>query len=629
MCGICGVYDYQRGAPVARELITRMAETIRHRGPDEEGVYLAGPVGLGHRRLSIIDLAAGQQPMTNEDGRLRIVFNGEIYNFPGLREELLRRGHRFTTTSDTEVILHQYEEDGFECVRKFRGMFAFALWDERQQLLFVARDRLGVKPLVYTVRDGRFSFASELAALLADERLPRELDPLALDEYLTCQYVPAPRTIYRGVHKLRPAHYLVIGKNGIERDEPYWSVSFARQEPLPEDQYVEQFRERFEESVRIRLISEVPLGAFLSGGLDSSATVAAMARLTREPVKTFSIGFSEKRYDETRYARMVAQRYHTDHHELTVKPDALEVLPKLVRHYGEPYADSSAVPTYYVAKMTRQYVTVALNGDAGDENFAGYERYLALKLARAANVIPAPLRRRLFGSLGKMLSTADERKGLPSKLRRFSLMMAEDDDFDRYLHLVRFFSPAEKAELYGGDLKQALAGANAEDYLRRQYALTDSPDAIERFLHLDLLTYLPEDLLVKVDIASMANSLECRSPFLDHTLVEFAASIPFAHKLRGVTGKYLLKRALRGTLPDPILDRAKMGFGVPVAEWFRGELRAFVQEQLLAPGNAASRYFEPAALQRLVTEHQSGFRDHGSRLWALLNFELWHRQFMK
>jgi len=628
MCGINGIYHFQATADVDQKLVRRMTEVLTHRGPDDEGFYFDDRVGLGHRRLSIIDVAAGHQPLGNETGRIQIVFNGELYNFQELRKNLISQGHRFKTNSDTEVIVHQYEQDGVGCLEKFRGMFAFAIWDADRQQLFAARDRLGQKPFVYAEREGKFYFASELKAILEDRTFPRQLDPRALDHYLTYQYVPAPMTIFRGIYKLQPGHYMLVNRQGIVREEPYWQLSFKDKLQLREEEYCERFRTLLDEATRLRLISEVPLGAFLSGGVDSSAVVASMAKLSAKPVKTFSIGFTEKRYDETAYAAQVAARFGTEHEQLTVKPNAIDILPKLIWHYNEPYADASAIPTYYVAQMTRQHVTVALNGDAGDESFAGYERYLAMKIGQGINVVPRALRKEMFGALaGFLASGADEKKGFFSRTRRFSSMMKEEG-VDRYLHLVRFFERAEREKMYRPSLRQSLQSSWAEDYIREKYAATDAPDEVERIMQLDINTYLPEDLLVKVDIATMANSLEARSPLLDHKLVEFAARVPLEYKLRGRTGKYLMKQALRGILPDQILDRSKMGFGVPISEWFRGELSGYLEDHLFAADCASREYFDMDFLRQLSDQHQNRFRDHGYRLWALLNFELWHRQFM-
>jgi len=629
MCGICGLYNFGSGEPVAEELLRGMMAALRHRGPDAEGTYLSPTcpaLGLGHTRLSIIDLTGGCQPMANEDGAVWVVQNGEIYNYRELRRDLEARGHRFQSESDTEVILHLYEEHGTACLGHLRGMFAFALWDERRRRLFLARDRLGVKPLVYWTDGERFAFASEARALLRLPGVPRELEPEALHHYLTLAYVPSPLTMFRGIRKLPPAHFLLVGER-VGEPTRYWEPGFDREEPRPEAEYAEALRETLREATRLRLRSDVPLGAFLSGGIDSSITVALMSTLTEEPVKTFSIGFAERAYDELAYARLIAGRYHTDHHEFTVRPDALAVLPRLVWFYGEPFADSSALPTYYVSQVTRQFVTVALTGDAGDECFAGYPRYQAVRLASYFDGLPGWLRRVLTIPLWQQLPAGLEQKSPLRRLKRLLGALALPPE-TRYLTWIAYFTEEQKRSLYQADLTRATAHLSTAHLFEERFAEVAGRDPLTAATYVDLMTYLPDDLLVKVDVASMAHALECRSPFLDHKVVELAARMPIGLKLRGRQSKYLLKKTFADLLPEEILHRAKMGFGMPIARWFRGELRGFLTDVLLGPPARARGYFQMPVVQQLITEHANGVFDHGYRLWALLWFELWCRMFL-
>jgi len=625
MCGICGVYNYKTRTGVAEELLWRMSRVLEHRGPDDAGVISLGPLGLAHRRLSIIDVAGGHQPMSNEDGSVWLVFNGEIYNFPELRQQLEGLGHIFRTRADTEVLVHLYEEEGVECLARLRGMFAFALWDGRAEQLLLARDRLGQKPLVYTLTRYGLAFASEIKALLEWEEIPRRVNVQALHNYLTYQYVPAPETIFEGIYKLPPAHYLVCRKGEVEV-ERYWRLSF-RYSRLSLAEYEARIREELREATRLRLISDVPLGAFLSGGIDSSAVVATMAELVDQPVRTFSIGFEEEEFNELEYAREVAKMYGTRHEEFVVRTEAKEVLPKLVWHYNEPFADPSAIPSYYVAKMARRHVTVALNGDAGDESFAGYERYVADWLAGLYLKLPQFMREKLIPALLSFLPVSPYEQALPNKLRRF-LDLLSSPYAERYARLICAFSEEEKRSLYTPQLLAELDGADSLMRLVDLYAAADAPDVVGRALFVDMFSYLPDDLLVKIDIATMANSLEARSPFLDHKFIEFAATIPGELKLRHGQTKYILRRALRPLLPGRILRRKKAGFSVPIAEWFRGELRNFVYDLLLDKRTLARGYFRPEALTGMLEEHTSGRRDHAFRIFTLLNLELWHRIFI-
>jgi asparagine synthase (glutamine-hydrolysing) len=634
MCGICGIAALGEDAAFDERTIDRMRAALDHRGPDDSGTYVAefqggqgaGRVGLGHARLSIIDLATGHQPLSNEDGTVWIVFNGEIYNFQELRPELEARGHRFRTHSDTEAIVHLYEEKGPDCVRDLRGMFAFAIWDGPRRRLFMARDRLGQKPLAYRLEPRRIVFGSEMKAVLRAPGVPRELDVEALHDYLTYQYVPHPKTMFRGIRKLPPAHYL-LWEEGQARVEEYWRPPFGPGARRSEGEYVDRLRVLMTESVRLRMIADVPLGAFLSGGMDSSIVVGLMAGLSSSPVKTFSIGFEEKRYDELEYARIVARRFGTEHRELVVRPNAVEIIPKLVRHYDEPFADSSAIPTFYVSEMTRAHVKVALTGDAGDEGFAGYPRYRAIKLAQLFDRLPGPLRRGLAGRMWRYFPASVEAKTFRRRLRRlFEALNLPPRE--RYVRWCAIFDDERKEALYSPELRARLAGIRSARVFDEEYEKVAEMDFLGATTFVDFMRYLPDDLLVKVDIASMAYGLECRAPFLDHKLVEFIGEVPTGLKLRGMTPKYLLRRAFGDLLPKEIMGRAKMGFGVPIAEWFRGDLKDYVRDALLDSTALGRGYFDPAYVRRLVDEHVSARWDHGYRLWSLLMFELWCREYL-
>lgn len=634
MCGIAGILDL-KGRGVERSRVERLCAQLVHRGPDEEGYYAGGGVALGQRRLSIIDLSSGRQPMGNEDGTVWVTFNGEIYNFQELRLELESQGHRFATSSDTEVILHAYEQHGEACLSRFRGMFAFAIWDSNRKRLFLARDRVGKKPLFYVEADGQFVFASELQALLQHPGVSREPDLSAIDDYLTYGYVPAPSTAFRGVFKLPPAHHLTIqltddGAGVRERKvECYWSLDYQPKLDLDEEDAADALLDVLTEAVRLRMVADVPLGALLSGGVDSSVVVALMSRLSSRPVKTFSIGFDEKEFNELPYARLVARRYGTDHNELIVRPDAQEVIPTLVRHYGEPFADSSAIPSYYVAQLTRQHVKVALNGDGGDESFAGYDRYWATGLADKYQKIPSALRRRVIEPLAALVPDSLPRKNRLGRGKRF-LEAASEPASLRYLRWVTYFSPEQKRHLYTPEFQDRLAGHDGKTWLLNLFdeLRRGGAHGLDAILAVDVRSYLPYDLLVKMDIATMANSLEARSPFLDHKVMEFSAQLPSRFKIRGSTQKYLLKKIARKLLPAECLDRRKMGFGVPVGEWMRGPLRPLLEDVLLSPRHAQRGLFEPEAVREMVRAHVEGSKDNTFRLWALFWLELWMREFV-
>lgn len=628
MCGIAGRLNADPEAPVSAELLRRMAGLLHHRGPDDEGVYTDGPLGLASRRLAIIDLSPhGHMPMSNETGTVWIVLNGEVYNFQELREELVARGHRFRSRTDTEVVVHLYEEYGTACLERLRGMFAFAIWDARQQTLLLARDRLGKKPLFYCAHPRHFSFASEPKAFLADPDLPREPDPVALHYYLTYQYVPSPYSAFRGLQKLPPAHYLLVRPGEAPRVTRYWKLSYGRKIRRSESALCAELRERIEEAVRIRMVSDVPLGAFLSGGLDSSAVVAVMSRISRQPVKTFSIGFDEDGYNELPYARRVAALFATDHHEFIVKPKAVDVLPQLVWHYNEPYADSSALPTFYLSRLAREHVTVALNGDAGDENFAGYPRHVALQWVGWFQRLPRGVRRSLAAAAGRIPSNLPPRH-LLSYAKRFMGRLPDTTPSLEYGRWISHFTASMKAGLYTDDFAAQVGGIEAFDVLFGVFAASDAPDLTDAALDADVNLYLPDDLLVKVDIATMAHSLEARSPLLDHPLMEFVASIPSRQKVRFGIKKYLFKKAVAPWLPREIIHRDKQGFGVPLDRWFRGELRELARDTLLSQRAVGRGYFRREAVMRLLDEHVTGAANWHHHLWNLLMLELWHRMFI-
>lgn len=626
MCGVAGKLNLD-GRPVDPEQLTAMAQLLAHRGPDDQGVYVDGPLGLAHRRLSILDLSpAGHQPMGSEDGRLWITFNGEIYNFLELRRMLESKGYRFRSRTDTEVLLYLYAEYGPECLRHLRGFFAFALWDAGRRRLFAARDRLGKKPFFYYFDGRTFLFASEIKSLLQDPAVVARPDIQAIHHYLTYQYVPSPWSAFEGIRKLPPAHYLIL-EDGHLSTARYWQLDYRRKVPMSEPAAAEALLDHLREAVRLRLISDVPVGAFLSGGIDSSAVVAMMSQVSNAPVKTFSIGFEEADYNELAYARKVADKFGTEHQEFVVKPQAVEILPKLVWHYNEPFADSSAIPTYYLARMTRARVTVALNGDAGDENFAGYDRYAGARLAHYYDQIPAPLRRSFEAACRKLLPASANPRGWISKGRRFVESMS-GDPARRYCRWVSHFSPDQKAALYSPAFRAQLNGFDSEQILIDRLHGSSASNIVEVILDADVQTYLPDDLLVKVDVATMAHSLEARSPLLDHVLMEFAASLPVDFKLRRFTKKYILKKALTGILPPEILHRPKMGFGVPIDHWFRHDLKSMTYDILLSESCRSRGYFDPTFVRRMVDEHVAGTARWHHQLWNLLLLELWHRTFI-
>ena len=625
MCGIVGIVR-RDGASVDRELLARMNDAIRHRGPDDDGFYFSDGVGLAMRRLAIIDLKSGQQPIHNQDGTAWIVFNGEIYNYRELREQLEKLGHKFYTDSDTEAIIHAYDEYGTDCPKHLRGMFAFAIWDGRAKSLFLARDRVGKKPLLYVQINGQLVFGSEFSALLTHPDVSRDVDFEAIHYYLSFICVPAPLTAYRAIRKLQPGHSL-LWRNGEIKIERYWQLDFSQKLKISEAEAGERVIELLHDAVRVRLMSEVPLGAFLSGGIDSSAVVALMAQESSEQVKTFSIGFDEQDFSELHHARRVAEHVGADHHEFIVRPDAMEILPTLVEHYGEPFADSSAIPSYYVSRETRRYVTVALNGDGGDECFAGYERYAAMNLAQRYASLPGALREGVIGNVVKAFPGFESRPNPVRKAKRF-VAAASMPPVERYLRWISAFDEEAKRDLYSDGFRHEAAKFRTASIIEPWFAKANGAGSVDAALLTDTMTYLPNDLLVKMDIASMAVSLEARSPFLDHHLMEFAASLPEKLKLRRLTTKYLLKRVLRKLVPAENLTRRKMGFGVPIGDWFRGAMQPFLRETLLSDKALARGMFKPEMVRGIIDQHVEARNDHTHRLWSLLMLELWFQRFI-
>jgi asparagine synthase (glutamine-hydrolysing) len=624
MCGIAGQLRHD-GRPVDPMLIERMSAALEHRGPDQRGAHVDGPVGLGIQRLAVVDRRTGDQPVANEDGSVVVVLNGEIYDHDELRTRLRASGHQFRTRSDTEVIVHLYEELGPDCVHHLHGMFAFALWDARRRLLLIARDRVGKKPLLYAWRDGILSFASEMAGLLVDPELEREVDPVALDRYLAFGYVPDPLSALRGVRKLEPGRRMIVRDGRLTIDR-YWRPDYATKlDSVDEDEVAERIRHELRAAVRRRLVADVPVGAFLSGGIDSSAVVAAMARESAEPVRTFSIGFESSGFDELPHARRIAELYGTDHREFVVRPEAIEIVPRIVRHHGEPFADASAIPTFLLSELTRRHVTVALNGDGGDEAFGGYTRYVANALAARLDRLPGPLRA-AAGAAGARLPVGGRVNGPVGRARRLSRGLAVDPAL-RYALYVSRFDAAQRAALYTPEQRAALAGAApAEEAIAAPWRTASGTDPLDVMLEVDGATHLPGDLLAKVDIATMAHGLEARSPFLDTRMLALANSLPAHLKIRGSEKKWILRRALREWVPAELLDRPKQGFSVPIGDWLRGDLREHAREVLL-DGRARERgLFDQRAVEALLRRHAAGADADGPRLWSLYMLELWHRE---
>ncbi|MDO5552564.1 MAG: asparagine synthase (glutamine-hydrolyzing) [Planctomycetia bacterium] len=661
MCGICGVVWTKSACGISADILDRMTDAMTRRGPDDRGVlYSAGPysylapgadaasststlpqtssdtvgglssgLALGHRRLSIIDLTdKGRQPLANEDGSVFVTFNGEIYNFPALRQELLRKGHIFRTETDTEVLVHLYEEEGPDCVKRLSGMFAFAIWDNRKKQLILARDRMGKKPLFYRCEKDRLLFASELNSLFVVPGMPRAIDPLALDQYLTYQYVPFPRTIYEGINKLPPGTVAVWKTDGSFQVDLYWEQETSLSTERTPEQWQNAVRETVSAAVKDRLRSDVPLGAFLSGGLDSTIIVSLMQKFSQQPVRTYSIGFDHKEYDETDVARNTAARLGTLHREFRVTPDAEAIMPDLVRQYGEPFADSSAIPTWYLSEMTRREVTVALSGDGGDELFAGYDRYKAMRYSVWLDRIPRFGRQLLAGPVRALIPNSVRQRSILRRGRRF-LEALDFSPLERYLQWIAIFNRQRKNALYRGDFSKYLADVHEEtgydtlDFLSNTFKNWSHRDLVTAVSMTDLRTYLPCDLMTKVDMASMRHSLEVRAPFLDNRVVDLASTMPIAYKLTRHKGKQILRDVFREYLPPELERRPKTGFGVPLDYWFRGSLNQLIHDVLLRANSELTEYFQPEAIETLLREHETKQFDHSARLWSLLVLQLW------
>ncbi|WP_159628357.1 XrtA/PEP-CTERM system amidotransferase [Massilia puerhi] len=627
MCGIVGILDLKGGREIARDLLDRMNQTQFHRGPVEGDLHLEPGLGFGHRRLSIIALEAGLQPLFNEDETLALVFNGEIYNFRELRTKLQALGHVFRTPSDSETIVHAYEQWGHACVNHLRGMFAFAIWDRPQQTLFMARDRLGIKPMHYALLDdGMFAFGSELKSLLALPGLKREICPLAVEEYFAYGYVPEPRTIFTGAHKLLPGHTLTLRVGQpVPKSKQYWDVPFTPHQQMTERDMEGELIARLREAVESHLIADVPLGAFLSGGVDSSSIVTMMAGVGSAPVNTCSIAFNDPSFDESEYARQVAERYQTNHQCETVDKDDYGLIDTLAGLYDEPYADSSAIPTYRVCQLARKRVTVALSGDGGDENFAGYRRHrMAMGEQRVRSMLPLALRKPVFGLLGKAYPKAD---WAPRVLRAKTTFEALARDLtEGYFHGVSINNDRQRKQLFSDSFRQRLQGYRAVEVMRGYADAAPTDDPLSLIQYLDMKTYLPGDILTKVDRASMAHALEVRVPLLDHQFVEWVSGLPSDCKLRNGEGKHIFKKALQPYLSDDILYRKKMGFSIPLAAWLRGPLRETMQRAVLNPALLDTGIFNVAYLKQMVDEHQAGTKDHATTLWSVLMFDAFLRK---
>ncbi len=620
MCGVTGYLNLQSDRVVEQSLLAEMNQAQFHRGPDEGGEYIDEHIALGHRRLSIIDLSSGQQPMASDDGNYVLIFNGEIYNFQTIKSELEALGHHFKTHSDTEVILHAYIQWGSESVNKLQGMFTYVIWDKSNKSLFIARDRLGIKPLFYACIDNRLFFASELKSITLVPELDKKIDPKAIEQYFALGYVAEPQTIYQQVAKLEPGHTLSI-KVGDDKPviEQYWDVSYAEERILSESEYEAEMVEQFKTAVDSHMMAEVPLGSFLSGGVDSSAVVAMMSQLSDKPVNTCSIGFDVKEYNEIDYARTVAKKYASNHQEKTLKSDDFSLVDVLAELYDEPYADSSAMPTYRVCELAREKVTVCLSGDGADELLAGYRRYgLLMNEEKVRSLLPKSIRKPIFGFLGKVYPKLDwAPQFLRAKTTFQSLAM---DTAEGYFHGVSLLNNSQRKALFSAELYEELKGYSALDVFRKHEKNFDGKDPLALIQYLDIKTYLVGDILTKVDRASMAHSLEVRVPFLDHKFVEWTAKIPKALKIKNGCGKYILKKAMEPYLPHDILYRSKMGFRVPLADWFRGPLKEKLREALLSEQMANSGLFNMDTVKKWLDDHQSGRKEYSAPLWTLLMF---------
>ncbi|MBN1779933.1 asparagine synthase (glutamine-hydrolyzing) [bacterium] len=621
MCGICGQLYFDPSRRVNPDILRSMCGTIVHRGPDDEGQWSRGPAGLGMRRLSIIDLSTGHQPISNEDNSMQIVFNGEIYNFQLLRRELETLGHRFRTNTDTETILHGYEEWGTGICERLNGMFAFAVWDDRNHVLFLARDRIGIKPLYYYQDDEKLVFGSELKAILRHPEVACTLDPVALNNYLTFEYIPAPRSIFREVHKLPPGHWLYWQDDQL-RERSYWTL-VPQEMPISENQAREKLAALLKDAVKLRLISDVPLGAFLSGGLDSSIMVSQMAALMDQPVKTFSIGFKESSYNELKYARAVAAKYKTDHHEFVIEANALELTEKLIRHLDEPFGDFSIFPTYLVSKMARDFVTVVLSGDGGDELFSGYDSYRAHRFDRSFyHLLPKALKHGLFDPMARNLNPTEKKKGWINSFKRF----VQGTQLPKSLYHARwmvFLQEMERQQLFSDDILEELAPYDPYDFIHTYSRQADGLSDVTRTGYIDVKSYLVDDILVKVDRMSMAVSLEARVPYLDHRIVEFCYSLPPAMKMKGYKTKMLLQNTFWDALPPEVQKRDKQGFSIPIKNWIRNDLKSMMLDLLSEQRIRQQGLFRPETVNRWVREHLDGRENHSHKLWALMVFQQW------
>jgi asparagine synthase (glutamine-hydrolysing) len=624
MCGICGVYEYGSGEQVQGEILYHMLQSIFHRGPDEEGVYFDRDLAFGMRRLSIIDLSGGQQPMYNEDGNLAIVFNGEIYNYRDLEKDLIRRGHVFKTACDTEVIVHLYEEYGDDCVKQLRGMFGFALWDTNRRRLLIARDHLGVKPMYYTYRNERLVFGSEIKAILQHPEVKSEPNLENLSHFLSLRYVPAPETMFDGINALPPGHVLVCDENGVTVRR-YWDVSYANVDApqRSEEEYADQLEALLHESVKMQLMSDVPFGAFLSGGIDSSTIVAIMSQYLNEPVKTFSVGFENGggELSELPYARMVAEKYHTDHHEIMLEAQHLiDLSEKIVWHLDQPIGDQATMANYMVASLAAQHVKMVLTGEGGDELFAGYARYAGERLSPLFKYVPQVARNLAVDASARVPGLRKAKIGLYA--------LCQPEEAARFTNWFPLFNQDQKDSLLSDGFRKQLNGTSTNDVFAEHLARTDAKDPLSRMLYVDTKLWLPDDLLARGDKTSMAASLEGRVPLLDYKLVEFAATVPPHLKVKGLSRKYLLKKVASKLLPDEIINRKKQGFPIPISQWFRSEARGFLRDHLSPDTIQRRGLFNGAYVERLLSEHESGFADHGLLLWGLLNVELWHRLYI-
>ena len=622
MCGIVGIAT-DRNKNIDEALLKRMCDVIVHRGPDDYGVFVDSMAGIAMRRLSIIDLSTGHQPLFNEDRSIAVVCNGEIYNYLELRETLVKMGHKFRTNSDVEVIVHLYEEFKENCVDKLNGMFAFVIWDMKRKKLLAARDRLGVKPLYYTLQNKRLVVASELKSIVEDKELVLSLNSHAVDLYLQFQYIPGPHTIYKEVKKLLPGHYITYC-NGTVEIQKYWDIDFTGRKITDPEEAVYSLKELLEDAVKKRLVSDVPFGAFLSGGIDSSAVVAYMSIMLDHPVKTFSIGFKGDHNDELVHAKKIAKIFGTEHYEYVVSPpDVQNLLPRLVESFDEPFADSSAIPTFLVSEIARKHVKMVLSGDGGDENFAGYDNYKYYSLVHRINALPNWVKELALSVSGRFPDHINE-DSLTRKAKRFLAQTALDTP-EQWAASRSQYSPLEKENIYSPEFKARLDSEKTDSFMNDYITRSENWNALEKFLYFDLKTYMADGILVKVDRMSMANSLEVRGPLLDYRISEFAASLHPSLKLKGLTTKYVLKKALKDVLPKDILYRKKQGFSVPLDKWFKGELAGYASSLLLDNNSTVQRYFKKGYLENLINEHQAG-RDNRHKIWALLNLELWHKQ---